>query len=551
MIYAARKSESDDNDDSTEENIAANPPTQNLNMNPERHGEVVIPFVEWIYPDGRITDEVTNAREINTNDRIHEINSQVPDGNIEYIVNPTDTIVSPTVVIDGVIVPKKRCFFKWCGVTLCDDSFPCSVNPKFLPCIVSVIIIGVAMMTVITIHWTKPSPSNPTYSVSIAFIPSQNPTNAESFSPSHTPTIYPSMSPSYQCILKYPNLNGDLIGDGVCNGGEYFDEDCGHDGGDCIPSLQLLGKAYGGGFKWNDCVLGSDGRIYGIPYFAESFFKFDPMTNETSLIGANLGNKKWITAILGRDKKIYGVPYNAKSILKYDAELNSFSFIANENELLSGKSMFHNAVQAQNGNIYFIPYDHNKVLVFNNSNIDNPLSEKSYDLGWDNSKSKSGVLGNDGNIYVIPFSANRVLRISTLDDTISFIGGVYFGSFKWSHGVLAKNGNIYACPFQENYVLKINTTDQTTHLVGFINEYGDKKWNAFVEGADGLLYGIPCNSNKLLIFDPDTETATIVQLDDKYGVGFQKWSSGVLASNGVIYAIPYHSKHQILAIVPK
>jgi len=72
--------------------------------------------------------------------------------------------------------------------------------------------------------------------------------------------------------------------------------------------------------SWGDAILGIDGCIYWPPIFASRTLKYDPHTNQTSLVGDNYGREriKWYGGSLASDGVIYCVPYNAERILSID-----------------------------------------------------------------------------------------------------------------------------------------------------------------------------------------------------------------------------------------
>ena len=68
----------------------------------------------------------------------------------------------------------------------------------------------------------------------------------------------------------------------------------------------------GGGKKWYGGVLAADGNIYGIPSNATQVLRFDPRTQQATLVGDELpGGVKWSGGVLAADGNIYGIPSNA------------------------------------------------------------------------------------------------------------------------------------------------------------------------------------------------------------------------------------------------
>ena len=50
----------------------------------------------------------------------------------------------------------------------------------------------------------------------------------------------------------------------------------------------LVGAEQSGNFKWQGGVLASDGIIYGIPHNATQVLRFDPLTQQATLLGDEL-----------------------------------------------------------------------------------------------------------------------------------------------------------------------------------------------------------------------------------------------------------------------
>ena len=60
--------------------------------------------------------------------------TNVPYEDIDYIVDPAETVVLPNIdTVDGEIGPNRRCFLKAFDSTIFDDTFPYKLNPKLYP----------------------------------------------------------------------------------------------------------------------------------------------------------------------------------------------------------------------------------------------------------------------------------------------------------------------------------------------------------------------------------------------------------------------------------
>ena len=85
----------------------------------------------------------------------------------------------------------------------------------------------------------------------------------------------------------------------------------------------LVGDQLPGDLKWSGGVLAADGNIYGIPCNATQVLRFDPRTQQATLVGDQLpdGNARWMGGVLAADGDIYGIPYNATQVLRLTMSL--------------------------------------------------------------------------------------------------------------------------------------------------------------------------------------------------------------------------------------
>ena len=294
-------------------------------------------------------------------------------------------------------------------------------------------------------------------------------------------------------------------------------------------SVGRVGDQLPGDGKWRGGVLAADGNIYGIPYNATQVLRFDPRTQQATLVGDELpGGYKWRGGVLAADGNIYGIPCNATQVLRFDPRTQQATLVGAE---LPGGAKWYGGVLAADGNIYGIPCDATQVLRFD------PRTQQATLVGAElpgGAKWYGGVLAADGNIYGIPCNATQVLRFDPRTQQATLVGAELPGGAKWYGGVLAADGNIYGIPCDATQVLRFDPRTQQATLVGD-QLPGDYKWFGGVLAADGNIYGIPWHATQVLRFDPRTQQATLVgaQLPGDY-----KWFGGVLAADGNIYGIP-------------
>jgi hypothetical protein len=123
----------------------------------------------------------------------------------------------------------------------------------------------------------------------------------------------------------------------------------------------LVGSKLPGGNKWEGGVLAADGNIYGIPHSATQVLRFDPRTQQATLVGDQLpgGDLKWHGGVLAADGNIYGIPLFAVQVLRFDPRTQQATLVGNQ---LPGGAKWHGGVLAADGNIYGIPHEATQVL---------------------------------------------------------------------------------------------------------------------------------------------------------------------------------------------
>jgi len=316
-----------------------------------------------------------------------------------------------------------------------------------------------------------------------------------------------------------------------------------------LPPLAVeeVGQDLGGGEKWSGVVLGLDGCLYGIPYNANRVVKFDPSDNSCVFIGGDLGNEeeKWCGAVMSPEGIIYGIPCNARKFLKIDPVNGTTSFIdlgdyaedyADENIY---ETWWMSGALAPDGCVYCMPSCARRILRFDT--INETISCVGRDMGDGDFKFNGTVVGNDGCIYGIPSHDTQVVKYDPMDMSTTFIGSNLGDlEWKWIGGIKAPDsGNIYLVPSESDHIHCINTSEQSVSRVGEVLE-GDYKWDGGAIGEDGYLYFAPALSRYVLRFDPVNQSITL--LEPQLPQRMEKWSSGILAHDGHIYFVPCISR---------
>jgi hypothetical protein len=121
------------------------------------------------------------------------------------------------------------------------------------------------------------------------------------------------------------------------------------------------------GTKWQGIILGADGLLYCVPFFAPDILIIDPVANTAvrSALGATFssGGSKWEYGCNGPNGRIYCMPRTKAEILEIDpigqtARLSKFGAT-----ISAGGSKWESAVQTLPGTIIGVPHDDDNLLV--------------------------------------------------------------------------------------------------------------------------------------------------------------------------------------------
>lgn len=307
--------------------------------------------------------------------------------------------------------------------------------------------------------------------------------------------------------------------------------------------------------KWWGAVLGSDGKIYGIPRNSSTILIIDPMTETASLSymggGPLSGGNKWSGGALALNGKIYTAPFSTSSIMIMDT-IAGTSSISTMGADLSGSQKWVGGVRANNGKIYFIPYDATDILIVDPVTETATRSAMSADLSG-SAKWDGGVLGPDGKIYGIPYNAEDIIIIDP-DTNIAIrsnLGADLSATGKWADGVVASDNKIYAFGFHGGVGDGALVIDPFAGKAEIVTNHGATNSMGTVLGNDGKIYNIPFYDNTISALTPLGSQSTVERWDiqPRLPNTADKWVGGVSASNGKIYAIPA-SASDILIIDP-
>jgi hypothetical protein len=222
------------------------------------------------------------------------------------------------------------------------------------------------------------------------------------------------------------------------------------------------------------------------------------LKGQTQFLGGAVGGKPG-------EEKIFCIPGHFPYVLVIDPKDDSTRIIGPE---LRGQYKWLRGVRAPSGIIYGLPCHHSHVLRIDPISEEVtllPLPEEIQTLEW---KYHGGTLCPiDNCIYTIPQFATRVLKIDPRTETMSLVGPIIEGKYKFYGGVVGSDGAIYGICQNAASVLRIDPLcrSKPNEPVTLHGDFGPggHKWHgaSVVQGGDVIL-GIPCHSNYVLKIEP-------------------------------------------------
>jgi hypothetical protein len=251
--------------------------------------------------------------------------------------------------------------------------------------------------------------------------------------------------------------------------------------------VEMVGEQpLNGNYKYLRAILAQDNMIYGVPCFAKSVIKINPITSEVSQFGSGLPSGEWMWhgGAMARCGTIYGVPCNAEAVLKVTPSTEEVSLIG---KLPKGRNKWYGALLGRDGCIYGMAYKAKGVLRIN------PRTDDVRVVGdfHESFKWHGGTVGVDGCIYAFPSHADTVLRIIppvacpdddachgvTLEElhlSPRYDAASMVGKYKWGGGATDREGNIYGIPSDARCVLKLNPWTGEVTTFGVLSDIHNK-----------------------------------------------------------------------------
>ena len=301
-------------------------------------------------------------------------------------------------------------------------------------------------------------------------------------------------------------------------------------------------------------VVAPNGNIYFIPgtvatttasNYVVSYTPAGTTTGAINISTAPGASTTLASCVLGQNGKIYGIPTNlslanVSNLLEVDpvagtATLTSLGANAGADTAIAGATL------GANGKIYVVPATATKPVYM----ID-PVAKTVTSLGTTSAVAYgSPTLALDGNIYAA--GNGKVLVINAAAGTISEVANATVGAVAY-RSVLAANGTIVGIP--ATAIAPIVITPTTLAAAAGVQAFS----NALVAGANG---GVLAPNGKIYT-TPNLATIGSQELDPvaltvngvPTSLGLATTGGAVLAPNGLIYAAQSASPGRIITITP-
>jgi hypothetical protein len=209
---------------------------------------------------------------------------------------------------------------------------------------------------------------------------------------------------------------------------------------------------------WASGALAPDNRIYYMPAGAHRILKLNPDSDTLSSVGDDLGGDecKYDGTVVGNDDCVYGIPYEATCFVKYNPADPDTTSIVGE-EVVEGGFYCGNGVLCGDDYIYDVNV-HGQVLKVDtvNNNYTWIGDEIIYSggRGWGDP-----IIGIDKCIYWPPLYVYHVLKFGPETQQLPSLVGddLDEGGWKWmGAGALAIDGVIYCIPACSTQILAID-----------------------------------------------------------------------------------------------
>jgi hypothetical protein len=208
--------------------------------------------------------------------------------------------------------------------------------------------------------------------------------------------------------------------------------------------------------KWAGIVQAPNGFLYTVPRSASVIIKIDPITNTGVEFGSLVGSNKYRGGVVGADGKVYFIPWFANQVCVLNPVDDSISFIST-NLSQYGSDKWQGGSLAPNGKIYCMPGGNmplingmRPVLVINTLNQTVSIILSLYNVA-------NCVTGVDGNIYGHTLTANPGLffKLNTTTDTFEWTQLSTLYTYSHLGAAVGLDGAVYLTPYVDGKFIKI------------------------------------------------------------------------------------------------
>jgi hypothetical protein len=245
-------------------------------------------------------------------------------------------------------------------------------------------------------------------------------------------------------------------------------------------------------FQWNGGAVAPNGKIYGIPWGAQSVLEFDPKTRTVSTLG-NLSNGggSWAGAVLLPNGRILGVPYRANSILEIDPETrtvttwgdlspyrdNNGTDWTQDDACASNTGWRGAAFVPATGLVYAYPWGRGTPLVSPCMLVIDPAERTTRIIEMPDLQVpyEPVILAPNGRLYGIPLHGVPTVEFDPLTETWKHLRRINRENGGYGGAAVSFDGHIYAVPNSARTILEIipggdSVFDPNVVLSGYWNQ---------------------------------------------------------------------------------
>jgi hypothetical protein len=253
------------------------------------------------------------------------------------------------------------------------------------------------------------------------------------------------------------------------------------------------------------------------------------------IVGDSLGTEqdKFAEMLLGSDGKLYGVPFSAHHLLCYDPKTKTSKLVGDlpggappytkgNGLFMGGYSPMHRPDQATQPRgaraaeafrLILVPFAADALMRFDartddDDNAKAPLTSFGPSFGMKPGKWRCGAVAPNGKLYCVPHVSSRFLCVDPETLEVKEVGEPLLdeGGSKFFGAVTAEiDGKLYCCPYSASHVYRFDPKTGVAEKVGADLGKMEKKFSGGCMGPDGdTIYFVPNNAQRVYSFNVRT-----------------------------------------------